>query len=337
MRAMRGMKRSVVALTVVPLVLTVACANENSPSSDDAADYPTENIQIIVPFAPGGATDTFARIVADYASANSDVQVQVVNKEGAGGVTGTNEVATSTNDGYTLVATAASSTMYNFSTEQDVPYEPDDLTFLARVSLSPLVLIVKADSPYQTAEDLMTAVAADPTSFRIGTSSLAGPSTFGIGDLLLAQGIDPTDPKLVVLNSGATTVTSVAGGQVEFAAQLAPEVQQLLEGGQIRGLAVSSEESVPSLKGVPTAAEAGIPEFDNASVSGLAGPADLPEPVIEFWEELLAEAVEDEQFLAKLNEIGSVPAFLGTEDYTAWNDEQIEKSAELAVDLGVVE
>lgn len=333
---MQRIKRLAAALAVVPIAFVTACANE-SQSGEGARDYPTENVELIVPFAPGGATDTFARLVAEYASANSDVEVQVVNKEGAGGITGTNEVVTSKNDGYTLIATAASNTMYNFATNQEIPYETSDLTLLSRVSLSPLVLIVKADSPYQTAEQLLDAVAANPTSFNVGTSSLAGPSTFGVGELLSARGVDPADPKLVVLNSGAATVTSVAGGQVDFAAQLAPEVQQMIAGGQVRGLAVSSAEPVASLEGVPTAAEAGVPEFDNASVSGIAGPADLPEPVMEFWTDLFATAVEDEEFLARLTDIGSVPAYLDVDDYTSWNDEQIALAAGLAVELGVAE
>jgi tripartite-type tricarboxylate transporter receptor subunit TctC len=330
---MPGLTRRLLVFSSALLLLPLAACGERG-SSGATSDYPSKTIDLVVPFAPGGATDTFARLVADYASSKGDAKVRVVNKEGAGGVSGTNEVVGAKADGYTLIATAASNTMLNFAMKQDIPYTTDDLTLISRVSLSPLVLIVNANSPYQSAEDLVAAVSKDPSSFRIGTSALGGPSTFGVGQMLLSRDIDPSAARLVVLNGGAPTVTAVAGGQVDFAAQLAPEVLQLIRSGKIRGLAVSSSARVDSLD-VPTADEAGIPEFVHQSVSGIAGPAQLPEEVVAFWEKLMKSATSDPDFVSKLAEIGSTPAHQGSAEYTAWNTEQIKIASDVAARMRI--
>lgn len=327
------MKRILFALASILGIALVISGCGSAGSS--ASKYPNKPIQLIVPFAPGGATDTFARLVADYVSSHSDATVQVVNKEGAGGLSGTNEVLRSKPDGSELVATAASSTLLNFAMNQKGPYQASGLGMVARVSLSPVVLIVKAGSPYKTANDLLAAVKQDPGKFKIGTSSLAGPSTFGVGSLLKTAGIDPSKPKLVVLNSGASVVTAVAGGQVDFAAQLAPEVQELLKGGKVRGLAVSSDSPIASLGDVPTGSQAGIPSFNDQSVSGLAGPKGLPKNVIDFWDSMMKKATSDPTFTAKLAGIGSVPAYQPATEYQDWNNSQITKETDVAKSLNI--
>jgi tripartite-type tricarboxylate transporter receptor subunit TctC len=323
-------KRMLAIAAALPLLVT-GCAISKGGSSA----YPNKPIQLIVPFAPGGATDTFARLVANYVQSHSDAKVQVVNKEGAGGLVGTYEVLESQPDGSELVATADSSTLLNFAMNQKGPYAASGLGLVARVSLSPVVLIVKAGSPYKTAGELLNAVKKNPTQFKVGTSSLAGPSTFGVGALLSADGINPSKPKLVVLNSGASVVTAVAGGQVDFAAQLAPDVEELVKGGKVRALAVSSSTPLASLGNTPTGAAAGIPSFNEQSVSGIAGPKNLPKNVIDFWQSMMQKATSDPSFMAQLAQIGSVPAYQSAAGYQTWNESAISHEAEVAKSLGI--
>lgn len=299
-------------------------------------DYPTSSIEITVPFAPGGATDTFARMLTQYAE-NHGHEATVLNQDGAGGVVGTQAVLSSKPDGYSIAATAASSSLLNFAVGTKIPYNPEDFTYISRVTMTPLALVVPGNSPYEDARELLTAVKKNPSDFSFGTSAAGGPSTFGLGELLLSEGIDPSDLKMVIFNGGAPTGTAVAGGQVDFAAQLVPEVMELAKDETVRPLAISSDAQVAGLN-APTNKEAGIPAFSHQSPSGLAGPADLPDNVVEFWEELIQEALGDPDFVDQVeNQLGSQPAFLSGKDYRDWNLKQVETSTELANKLNITQ
>ncbi|WP_167133023.1 Bug family tripartite tricarboxylate transporter substrate binding protein [Paramicrobacterium chengjingii] len=326
------MKKRIIAAVATLAALVISVTGCTASSTD--TDYPTSSIEITVPFAAGGATDTFARLIAKYAEGQGH-NVTVLNKEGAGGIVGTEAVLTSKPDGYSIAATAASSSLLNFTIGTEIPYEPEDFTYISRVLLTPLALVVPGDSPYQSARELLDAVKENPGNFSFGTSAAGGPSTFGLGELLLSEGIDPSDLKMVIFNGGAPTVTAVAGGQVDFAAQLIPEVTQLSKDGTIRPLAISSDTPIAGLE-APTNEEAGIPDFSHQSLSGLAGPPDLPDNVVEFWENLIQNALDDPDFRDQVeNQLGAQPSYLSGEDYRQWNLDQIEKYTELAAKLNI--
>lgn len=325
-------KRAITALAAAAVIVTLTGCSSNGQGA--SSDYPKSSIEITVPFAPGGATDTFARMIAEFAQKDGH-DVTVLNKEGAGGIVGTQAVLTAKKDGYSIAATAASSSMLNFAVGTDIPYQPEDFTYLARVTLTPLALVVPGDSPYQTARELLDAIKANPGGFSFGTSAAGGPSTFGIGELLLSEGIEPSELKMVIFNGGAPTVTAVAGGQVDFAAQLAPEVMQLAKDGTIRVLSLSTDTPIEGFD-APTNADAEIPAFTHASVSGLAGPSDLPADVVEFWENLVQDALADDDFVKKVQtQLGAQPAFLTGKEYREWNLDQITTATELAAKLNI--
>ncbi|GAA5146536.1 tripartite tricarboxylate transporter substrate binding protein [Microbacterium pseudoresistens] len=329
-------KRIITALAVatVAAIGLAGCSGNGGSAAEE--DYPTSSIDITVPFAPGGATDTFARMIAEYAESEGH-QATVLNKEGAGGIVGTQAVLNSKPDGYSIAATAASSSLLNFTIGTDVPYDPEDFTYISRVLLTPLALVVPGDSPYQNVRELLDAVKKNPGNFSFGTSAAGGPSTFGLGELLISEGIDPSELKMVIFNGGAPTVTAVAGAQVDFAAQLAPEVMQLTKDGTIRALAISSDRPIAGLD-APTNEEAGVPAFSHQSVSGLAGPADLPPNVVEFWQDLIQKALDDPEFQKKVEEqLGAQPAYLSGADYLEWNLDQIKTYTELAAQLNITE
>jgi tripartite-type tricarboxylate transporter receptor subunit TctC len=330
------MKKRIITALAAAAVVAAGLAGCSSNGDEAASDYPQSTIEITVPFAPGGATDTFARMISDYAQ-QEGYKATVLNKEGAGGIVGTQAVLTSQKDGYSVTATAASSSLLNFAIGSEIPYDPDDFTYLARVTLTPLALVVPGDSPYQTARELLDAIKENPDDFSFGTSAAGGPSTFGIGELLLSEGIDPSALNMVIFNGGAPTVTAVAGGQVDFAAQLAPEVMQLAKDGTIRVLSLSTDTPIDGMD-APTNADADIPAFSHQSVSGLAGPADLPEDVVEFWEGLVQDALADDDFVKKVEtQLGAQPAYLSGEDYLTWNLEQIKAATELAAQLNIAQ
>lgn len=297
------------------------------------AAYPTKAIDIIVPFAPGGGTDVVARISAEYVRGKWKQSVNVVNKPGGGGTPGTVETLQAKPDGYTLTMLSASTSFLNPALQTDLPYKWSDLTYIARLVLSPLVLVVKADAPFNTTKDLVEAIRKDPSKFKAGSSGLAGPSTFGIAQLLQSAGIDPTTVDIVPFNGGAPTLTAVAGGHVQFAAQNMSEVLPLIEGKKLKPLAVSTPERDPSLPSVPTAKEAGYPGFIQVGVFGMAGPPNLPEAIVGSWEAVLSEAMKDAGYVDKLKKSGNIPSYQGAKEYRVWTGEQFKSADELATKL----
>lgn len=335
---LRSIWRHMVVSRLLPAALVLALAvvsTAGCSQSSGASSYPTKAVEIIVPFAAGGGTDVVARIAGEHASNKWKQPVSVVNKPGGGGTPGTVEAIQAKPDGYTLTMLAASTSILNPALQSDLPYKWDDMTFIARVSLSPLVLVVKADSPYKTAKELVEVVKQDPSKFKFGSSGVAGPSTFGVGQLLQAAGVDPTKVDIVPFNGGAPTLTAVAGGHVDFAAQNLSEVLPLVQGGKLKALAVTSPERVSELPDVPTAREAGYEGFKQVGVFGLAGPKNLPQPVVSKWESVLAEALKDSAFKDRMLKTGNIPSYQDSREYTAWTEDQFNSASDLAIKLNL--
>lgn len=314
--------------TVAAASVLVLSACGTSGGSDDA--YPNKTIRFVIPSSAGGGSDQFGRLVADYAKKNTGVKLEIANIEGGGTITGTAQALTSAKDGSTVVVTNAGSSTLSPAVQKDMPYKVSDFEFIARAATSPVVLVVKSDAPYDTAEDLLAAIGKDPKKFKFGTSALGGVSTFAFGGMLQARDINPDDPRMVVFNGGGDTVTALAGGQVDAAAQLVSEVLPMLRGGKLKALAVSGDERLPSLPDVPSATEAGIPEFNQVGSFGLAGPAGMDPAAVKFWEDVIEGVANDADAVKALEEQGNVPAFQGSKDYTAWVKEEVARVKKLA-------
>lgn len=298
-----------------------------------AAQYPTRSIEMVVPFGAGGSTDLVGRLVASNVSKKWGQAITVINKTGASGTTGTLAAIQARPDGYTLLVTGSTTTIINNALQKELPYKWNDMRYVARLGLTPVAVIVKADSPYRTLKELVDAVKADPAKFKAGTGGIGGSSTFGTGKLLLAAGIDPSKVDLVVFEGGAPTAVAVAGGHVHFASQPISEVISLVRAGKLRALGVSSPQRSADLPDVPTCIEAGYPSADFVSVSGLAGPAKLPDAIVSEWEKVLDEAFRDKTFAEAMLKVGTVPAYLNARDYTAWTRDQQGPALELAEKL----
>lgn len=288
-----------------------------------AAQYPDEPIELVVAFAPGGSTDVVARALVEELDEVWDQPIDVINREGGSGATGTTSVVNADPDGSTILMGVTSANLTNPAIQGDaLPYSWDDFTFIARVTTSPLVVIVPADSPYKTLQELVDAIAEAPEEFSYGTSGPGGPSTFATAQILSQAGVDPNAVTQVVLGGGADTVTAVAGNNVDFAVQNLSEVVEMVRGELLLGLAVSNEERVEALPDVPTAAEAGFEEFTFQGWNGLVGPKGLEEEVVAAWNDAVQPILEDEEFQTQLRELGLEPAYLGPEEFKAWLQEQ---------------
>lgn len=304
-------------------------------SAQGEAAYPAKQIDLICPFSAGGASDVAGRTLAEHLTKAWGQPVNVVIKTGAGGTTGTVAGLQAQPDGYTLILYGNSNGTFNPAVQSDLPYKYDQPTPVARVVTNTMVLIVRGDAKWQTAKEFVDDIAKDPKTFKMGTGSEAGPSTFATARLLGGAGIDVTLPTRVVFQGGAPVVTAVAGGHVDFAIQSVSEVQSLVEAGKVKALMVTSEKRAKQLPNVPTSKEAGFPWCNWVGYTGIVGPTNLPDAVVKKWSDSIAAACDNSEFQAKMESVGATPAYLGPAEFKAFLKSEYEDALQVVQKLGL--
>lgn len=238
-----------------------------------ADDYPSRPIRMIVPFGGGTSTDLIARVVGEGMAKKLGQPVVVENRAGAGGAIGTDFVAKSKADGYTLTLGTVGTHAINKALYRKLPYDPDkDFTYLGMPGYTPTLLVVRAEAPYKNLAELVAYAKANPDKLSFGS---AGNGTSGhlAGELLKSMaGVNMTH---VPFKEGGQALTAVLGGQVDFMFYHPVAVLPYLKANKLRALAVSSQRRSSAAPNVPTVAESGYPGFDLTAWFILAAPAGL--------------------------------------------------------------
>lgn len=249
-----------------------------APAAFAESKWPSKPIRFIVPFPPGGGTDTISRLIATKFSTLDHWTMVVDNKPGAAGNIGLDAVAKAAPDGYTLGMGQASNLAINPALYPNMPFNPTkDFTAIAPVAEQPVVLVVRADSPFKTLADFIKAAKDKPGSMSVAQ---AGSGTVGhlAGEMLARRaGINVLQ---VPYKGAGPAMTDLLGGQVAGYFGSAPSVMSQLQPGKIRALCVTSTKRLPTLANVPTVAEQGYPGFDAVTWLGIVGPAGMPADVV---------------------------------------------------------
>ena len=255
-----------------------------------SALYPDRIIRIVVPFAPGGGTDVIARTLAQEMAKDLGVSVIIENKPGAGTIIGTQAVATSEPDGYTLLM-ATFSHAVNLSLSAKLPYDPHkDFAAVALIARSFNFVVVNPKSAINSIADLIAAAKADPDKLSYGTYG-TGTSAHLAGELF--KNMAKVNLTTVPYKGAAPAITDLLGGQIQVMFTTVASAASLIAGGQLRALAVTSAERSPAF---PTVAEAGVPGYAAESWYGLYAPAKTPADIIDRLNKSAAKAVESEAF-----------------------------------------
>jgi len=305
----------------------VGCGNALAQSS-----YPVRPIRFVIPFPPGGSTDPMGRFIAGKLTERLGQQVIVENRPGANTVIGTDVVARSTPDGYTMLY--AGSTLYSVTgLIPNLPFNTlRDLTSVGTMGRSRSVLVVHPSVPVQTVQDLIALAKAKPGQIKYGSSGHGTNANFN-GELLrLAANIDIQH--IPYKGSGPVT-TDLLAGRIEMSFQVPITVISFINGGKLRPLAHTGEPRLQALAQVPTFAEVGMPGFGLNSVSGIAVPSKTPRPVIHKLSAELAAvigAAETVEFMAKQ---GAEPFVTNSEQANAVMRDEIVKYAKLIKDAGI--
>ncbi len=266
-----------------------------SPLSDHGALalYPDQIVKIVVPFAPGGGTDVIARTLAQEMAKDLGVSVIVENKPGAGTIIGTQAVATSAPDGYTLLMGTFANAV-NPTLQAKLPYDPHkDFAPVALVARSFNIVVVNPKSSIKSIADLIAAAKADPDKLSYGTFG-TGTSAHLAGELF--KTLAKVNLTTVPYKGAAPAITDLIGGQTQVMFTTVASAAALIEAGQLRALAVTSAERSPAFPQLPTVAEAGVPGYAAESWYGLFAPAKTPADVIDRLNKSAAKAVQSETF-----------------------------------------
>jgi tripartite-type tricarboxylate transporter receptor subunit TctC len=243
-----------------------------------AQTYPSKPIRLIVPFPPGGGTDSVSRVVAAELQKSTGWTVVVENKAGAGGMIGLQEAARARNDGYDMVMGQVDNMVIAPAVQRTGALDPvKDLTPVIQVASSPFLFMAAADSKYRTLDDWVAEAKANPGK---GTYGTAGYGTFTHLAAELLQKAGNFKATQVPYKGAAPAITDVLGGQIPMAALSIASGMPHIQGGKMRGLAVTSATRSPALPDVPTVAESGFPGFEANGWLGILVPNGTPPEVI---------------------------------------------------------
>ncbi|KQX23024.1 tripartite tricarboxylate transporter substrate binding protein [Variovorax sp. Root434] len=311
-------------LTFTQRAALVACALCALAAGAANAAYPDRTITIVVPYAPGGAADAVARVVAARMSTKLGATVIVDNRAGASGTIGAGFVAKAPADGYTVLYDA---TPYSINPHlfPKMPFAASALQPLSLVLLAPNALIVKADSPIKSVNDLVAKAKAQPG--KVNYASGGSGTVQRLASELLRQKLS-LDMVHVPYKSGGPAITDVMGGQVDFMFATVAASYPFVSSGKLRALAVSSPQRSPRMPEVPTVAETVVPGYEAFEWNGMFLPAKTPKDIADKLQRAVVEVLKEDEVQKRLADlgaqaVGSTPeefaTFLKKED-AKWGD-----------------
>lgn len=324
----------VLALVVAAAVTVSGC----SPGGKKAAEpqYPTRQIEYVVPAAAGGSTDLVARAVAEYVSKKWGKPVTVVNKPGGGCAVGAQYALQQAKpDGYTVFADVHSASSMMVAGMKNPPVKLEDRVFVSRLILDPICFAVKADAPWKTFQEFTEWVKAHPDQLSWATVGPAGLSAFGVCDWLAAIGVDPAKTRMVVTDGASDSLTKLAGGHVVLACHTVAECYTLAQAGKIRVLAVEADQRSPYMPDVPTTDEAGVPGLHVKWWTGVSVPKGTPDYVVQKWAQTLQEMVKDPAFVQQAEKLHVGISYLGPQDFKDFVYREAEFYTQLASFIGL--
>jgi len=293
------------------------------------AEFPERTVTLLVSFPPGGLTDIPARILAPEMQQKLGQSVIVENRAGASGVTGGSHVVRSNPDGYTLLVSALSE-VQNFY-YINVPYNAlTDLVPVGKIVDGPaLVLVVNAKSPFKSVADLIAFAKENPKNANFATSGVATTPAIAVTQLNALAG---TSFQEVPYKGTGPATSAVVTGDVQASFVFYPSAKGLIDGGQLRVLAVTSQQRMKNLPGVPTMEELGFKGFRHTGFVGLSAPKGTPPEVIAKLNKALNEALQSPAVRERLEPLGMMipPAPNSGDAYGTYMAQEAAYQGELA-------
>ncbi|MEM7737028.1 MAG: tripartite tricarboxylate transporter substrate-binding protein [Deinococcota bacterium] len=304
------------------------------------AQFSASNPECIAPANPGGGWDLTCRAMTQAMTDSGALEdtVRVTNMPGAGGAVAFANVVTQRNDDNSLIVAASPGTTARLAQNQYPGFTEDDVRWLGALGADFGLIAVAADAPYQTLDDLMTALAEDPGAINFGGGSGVGGQDH-MKVLLLAQaaGIDPLAIRYTSFDGGGEAMTSLLGGFIDVFPGDAAEAKGQLEAGDIRILAVLSPERLPApYADVATAKELGY-DTEWVIFRGFWGPGDMSDEAYDYWVNVLDTTAASPEWAEAREQAGLSEYALTGEEFEAFAKQQVQDLRELSQALGLIE
>jgi tripartite-type tricarboxylate transporter receptor subunit TctC len=316
-----------------PILIATAIAALTSLTSLPASaqdKWPSKPIKYVVPFPPGGTTDILGRHLAQKLSAALGQPVIIENKPGAGGNIGSDFVAKSPADGYTILGGTISSHSINVSLYKDMPYDPvKDFQPVTLIGTNANVLVVTPSNPAKTLQELVAAGKAKPGSLSFASAG-NGTSQHLSGELFKAMaGLDMVH---VPYKGSAPAIQDVMSGQVPMMFDTTVVAGPHVKSGAVRALAVTSSKRVKGMETVPTVAEAGVAGYQVVSWQGIFVPANTPKEIVQRLNAELVKIINMPDIREKLEGMGVEPVGNTPEEFAAFQKAEVAKWAKVVKD-----
>lgn len=315
---------------VAPLALVAA-------TSMAAAEYPSKPITLVAPYGPGGASDLASRILASVVPQYLGEPVLVINRTGAGGVTGSAFVYNSKRDGYTvMLARIGSHTVA--PAMKTIPYEYDKFTYLGLLEVNPVICATATTKPYKTLNDLIDAIKKNPG--KISYSSAGIGTLLQVAAVMMMDQVGIKDPVKAAIHvpfkGGGNAATAAFTGQVDFVCTNSSALMSGILGGKLRALMVTTPKRLSEIPDTPTVRELGFPDLEVlVGWSGIAGPPDLPQEVVDKWAAALQKVKGDKSWNKLTTRLGSVPRILTPAETRTFVEKQYKVFSDLVQRLGM--
>lgn len=303
------------------IVVALACA----ATVVCAQGYPERPVKWVVPYAAGGASDVLARSLTERLSATLGQRVLVDNRPGAGGNIGSDAVAKSAADGYTLLQVTDGNTI-SPSIYPSLAYDPvKDFTPITLLATGPHVIVAHPSMPANTLGELIALAKAQPGALSYATAGI-GSAQHLAGEMLKRDAA--IDIVHVPYKGGGAAIVDLVGGQVKVGIMGMAPVLPHIQAGRLKAIAVTGRSRSPALPSTPTVAESGVPGFESVQWFGVAAPAGTPRAIVDRLYKEIQVAMKTPEMKERLNSIGaeavvSTPQAFGrymVEDTRRWGD-----------------
>jgi tripartite-type tricarboxylate transporter receptor subunit TctC len=319
-------------MRLLALGALTAVALAQTPAIGQGQAYPTKPVRIIVPFAPGGATDIVTRILAQKLTEAWGQTIVVDNRAGAGGNIGAELAARAPSDGYTLFMPSGSVMTANQHMYRKVPFNAEkDFVAITNVAGGPQAVVVANGVPVKTLKDLIALAKAKPRSITFGSAGIGTQTHLAAENLLFSAGIDATH---VPYKGEGPALSDLVGGQIQLLTPNLSAAIGFVNTGRIRALAVTSRQRVPQLPKLPTVAET-VPGFENLGWFGLVAPAGTPKAVINKVHADTANALQSADVKKRFDELGMAPIGNAPAEFAAAMKEESARWAKVIRERGL--
>lgn len=308
------------------LILAAMCAAVTSVTAVAAAqDFPSKTIKIVVPYAPGGATDLLARTVGQHMSEKMGVAVVVENKPGANGMLGSTQVAKSPADGYTIGIASPGNHAANASLYKDIPYDTiKDFTHISLSVEAPMILVANPVLKVKSVPELIKLAKSQPN----GISYASGGSGSSM-HLAMAQFATQADIQMnhIPYKGSGNSYVDLLGGRVTLLIDVLPSSLPHVKSGKLLALATAGKKRLPELPDVPTMEEVGLKGYSANSWYGFVGPANLPKDVLAKLNGAITAALKDAGVAQKLSQAGLIIVASTPEQFEAHVRSEVARAA----------